>query len=129
MDEQTDNHFIQVITLLAKSYQKLFKDLFKLINLEAILAKNSLIKIIGLLACAILIFFSTWLSVLSLLVAWLIQLHFSWLMALSIIVLINIFILTMIFIIVLQLKQNLTFAATRRQIAQLSAKNEDESNE
>lgn len=126
MTENNDVNFIDNIKVIINAYLQLIKELFTLINLEALLAKESLFKILGLAAFAVVILLSTWLSLLGVLIAWLIQLHFNWLFALAIVVALNIFILLMIFFSIIHLKNNLTFSATRRQIAHLKSVKEDQ---
>lgn len=126
MTENNDLNFIKNIKVMVHAYVQLIKEIFTLINLEVVLAKNSLFKILGLAAFAIVILLSTWFSILGILIAWLINLHFSWLFALTMVVVCNLFILFIIFFSILQLKNNLTFSATRRQITHFNSINEEQ---
>lgn len=125
MDDQGNQSLYNIISTIVCVYIKLIREVVELVNLEAVLAKKSLIKIIGLCAVAVVILFSTWFSVLGLLLLFLVQLHFSWLMAISVIVALNVLLLFIVIIAIMQLKKNLTFPATRRQISIIHSANKD----
>ena len=119
MDDQSKQSLYNIVNTIIGAYFKVISDTFKVVKLEAILAKNSFIKIVILAMFAGTILFSTWLSLLGLLLLYLIKLNFSWLLAVSAVILLNVIILFIIVIIILQLKKNLYFSATRRQIVNL----------
>jgi uncharacterized membrane protein YqjE len=119
MDDQSNQSLYNIVNAIIGAYLKLISDVIKIVNLEAILAKKSFVRIIILTMLAGTILFSTWLSLLGLLLLYLIKLNYSWLLAMSAITLLNVIILFIIFIVIMQLKKNLSFSATRRQISNL----------
>lgn len=122
MEEQSNRSLYNIINVIIGTYFKLISDVFKIFNLESLLAKKSLIKIIILALFAGVILFSTWLSLLGLLLIYLIQLHYGWIISMSAIALLNILILLIIVFIIMRLKNNLSFSATRRQISKFRNK-------
>ena len=127
MSEQEGNRSLyRIVNIIIGSYFNLIADIVKIFNLETALAKKSFTKIIACILLAAVILFSTWLSLLGLLLLCLIQLHFSWLISVSAIAGLNILILLIIIFIILRLMTNLSFSATRKQI--LSLRNKDSTN-
>lgn len=129
MEDQSNQSFYTILNTIIGTYFKLFSEIVKIINLEALLASQSLVKIIILSSIAFVIVISTWLCVLVLLFFCLTSLHCNWLLATSIITLFNILILLIILIVIFQLKKNLSFSATRRQISNISITNKERINE
>lgn len=123
MTEKAGNRSLyRIINIIIGSYFNLFADIFKIFHLETALAKKSFSKIIFCILLAAVILFSTWLSLLGLLLVYLIQLHYSWLISVSAIAVLNLIILLIIVFIIMRLMGNLSFSATRRQISSLRNK-------
>lgn len=87
-----------------------------LIEDDAKLAGKSLVSLIILYIFISVIFTSTWLCLLAMLFVYLIMLKLSWLAALSIIFILNLLLMTIIALIMLKVKDNLSFQSTRELI-------------
>lgn len=97
-----------------ETFFKLFRGFADLLGLEAQLAKRSLVTIVILALCLWCLLIATWLSVLALILAVLLTLHVGLLVSLSSIVLLNLLLILVICWVVLRLKKDLFFPATRR---------------
>jgi hypothetical protein len=116
MEEENKVSFTGLVTNLFQTSFKLVSDTVSLANAEAHLAGRSLkdIAILSFFLAALLS--TTWFCVIALIVCYLVMLHFSWLAALSIVTLFNLVLMVVIGVVMLKLKHNLTFPATRRQL-------------
>jgi len=116
MEEKNKVSILKLAMDIFQNFFKLLGDLRKLANLEAQLARKSLVKIIILSFFLATIFTATWLCILGLIVATLMAYGFNLITAISIVTLINIFIIAVSVICILKLKNDLSFHATRRQL-------------
>ncbi|MDR3477394.1 MAG: phage holin family protein [Gammaproteobacteria bacterium] len=116
MEEENKVSFTGLITNLFQTSFKLVSDTISLANAEAHLAGRSLKEIVILSFFLAALLSTTWFCVIAMIVCYLVSMHFSWLAALSTVTLLNIFLMIVIGIVMLKLKHNLTFPATRRQL-------------
>lgn len=117
MEEQNTPSVKHLIDNVVNTFIKLISEIARLASLEAQLAKKSLVRIIALVFVVGSLLTVTWLCALGCLLLYLVSLHLSWLLSLGIITLLNVVLLTSIFVAILFLKENLLFKATRRQLS------------
>src|SRR5580700_2626450 len=116
MENSDEPNLIQVLINLISAYFKRLNDLFHLAELEARLAVKTLVNIIFLSFVLCMLIISAWLCALTMLFVYLVSLHFSLLSAACIITFVNIFLITAIVIVILKIKKNLFFPATRKHL-------------
>lgn len=116
MEDQKNLSIIGAVRNLFQTSFKLVSDTFSLAKAEAHLASQSFVQIIILAFVLGTLFTTTWLVLLALLTVFLLSLNLSWLAALGIVLLCNLFIITCIVLVILKLRQNLSFKATRRHL-------------
>jgi uncharacterized membrane protein YqjE len=114
--EQHKTSIGKIFSGLFHSIKKLGSDLSQLAHLEAKLAKQSLVNLIILALVLGGLLTTTWLCLLGLLVTYLMSIQFSLLAALGIATLLNLILLAIVGLVMLKLKNNLFFPATRRQL-------------
>ena len=118
-----------ILSQLPQTFFKLIIDFKELASAEARLAMKSVAIIIVLSLIFRAFLLTTWVTLCALIVAYLISLHFSLISSLWVIAVLNFVIVVIAAVIISQLKGNLKFAATRRQLKSLTAFNKDASNE
>ncbi|MBA3661818.1 MAG: hypothetical protein H0W64_08830 [Gammaproteobacteria bacterium] len=105
---------------LLQAYLKKISDVTQLATLEAQLAGRTFITMMVLFVVLFFFLISTWLSLLVLLFFFFIWLQFSSLAASAMIVLFNALVVLSTCVYLKQIKKNLFFPATRRQLAHFS---------
>jgi hypothetical protein len=121
MDSQSELPLSKVLENIVKSFFKIFSDIGSLAKAEARLAKQSMVRIFFLSVLLFTLLTTTWLCFLGLTVAYLMYLKFSLLMSLFIVTALTALLAMMVGLIILRLKNNLFFRATRRQINQTTS--------
>jgi uncharacterized membrane protein YqjE len=116
MDSQNELPLSKILENIFRSFFKIFSDLGSLAKTEARLAKQSMISIFFLAIALVTILTTTWLCLLALIVAYLISLKFSLLFSLLVVTVLNILIVVLICLVMLRLKNDLFFKATRKQL-------------
>ncbi len=115
-----------LITGLVSAYFNKWLDLGHLLRLESKLAVKSLIHVVMLACIALLLLLVTWLSLLMLLFFYLSALSISPLSIALIITVINLICLLISVYVIYKKKDNLNFKHTRKQLALLSFRDDDD---
>lgn len=116
MQDESKVSLSQLVNNWARTFFKLLSDMAQLVSLEAQLAKRSLVTIVILLIVLACLLMTTWMSLLALIVAFFLYLHFTLVTSVLIIVLLNIFLIIGVYAFILKLKEDLFFPVTRRQL-------------
>ena len=120
MEEKSSLSFITIIYNLSQTFFRLVGDITRLARTEAHLAVSSLIRLVLLSLLAGLLLLTTWICILGAVIASLVAIHFSWLTSFLFVTLLNMLLLTTLFLYIKKLKKNLTFQATRKQLLSLT---------
>jgi len=99
---------------------RLISNIFKLANLEAKLAMQTLPWVIGLLMLMVIILACSWITILTIFFYLLIKLNLPLLAALFFILILNLLILLILYFTLTRLKKNLFFYGTHRQLKRLT---------
>lgn len=120
MTKKESSNIFGIFKNLLLSHAKRLVDLFYLANLEARLAGKTLVSLIVMAVLLLFLLSSTWLSLLFLIFFIFLYFNFSQLFAATIIFLLNLLMIGAIYIYVRIIRKNLTFPATRRQLANIT---------
>lgn len=104
------------ITTLLQTISEIVQDTCRLAKLEARLASQSLLLIVGLGIGIVFLLLTAWLLGLAAWAAWLVSNGWHWVNALLVMVLLNFLLALCLVALILKYKQNLAFQATRRQL-------------
>jgi uncharacterized membrane protein YqjE len=116
MDNENELPLSKILENIFRSFFKIFSDIGSLAKTEARLAKQSMISIFFLAIVLVTILTTTWVCLLALIVAYLIYLKLSLLFSLLVVTVLNILIVALICSVMLRLKNDLFFRATRKQL-------------
>jgi hypothetical protein len=117
MDNEKELPLSKVLENMFNAFFKIFSDIGSLAKAEAQLAKQSMITILFLSVILFTLLMTTWICLLGLIVAYLIYLKLSLLLSIFIVTALTALLAMMVGLIILRLKDNLSFRATRRQIS------------
>lgn len=98
-----------------QSYFEHVKNLMQLASLETQLALKSVLRILMLSVVFAMLVVTTWIGLLAALFVFLLSLHLSWLLTFLIVGLLNISMLVGVGLLILRVKKDMSFTATRRQ--------------
>lgn len=116
MSQEKKTSLIPILVNLAQAYLKRLCDVIELASLEARLAVRTLFSLAILFFVACILVFSSWLCLLFLAFLYLVSLQYTPLFAASIITLMNVVLLLTCGIYIWNVKRNLFFPATRKQL-------------
>jgi hypothetical protein len=117
MDNENKLPLSKIIENIFAAFFKIVNDIKLLAMTEARLATQSMKMIVVLSLLQTLLAVSTWICLQGLLVVYLISLNVSLLLALLTVTALNVLLMGVIFLVILHLKKNFSFNATRRQIS------------
>lgn len=113
---KSTNNIFSTAKAIASSYCERWRNLSKLVKLETQLAAQSAIKITIIIYILGFFLAATWISLLTILFLFFINLQFAPISAAAFILLINISVVIALVLYILKLKQRISFQATRRQL-------------
>lgn len=120
MTKKKSKNIFNIFKNLAFGHMRRLVDLFYLANLEARLAGKTLSTMMVMAVLMLFLLSSTWLSFLFLIFFVFLYFNFSQLFAAGMLFLLNLILILSVYIYVKMIRKNLSFPATRRQLANLT---------